>query len=139
MTVLSERERAFLSGRRVGRLATADSAAVPHVVPVCFALSDDVLYTAVDEKTKRGKNLKRLRNIAENPAVTFLADHYEDDWSQLGWVMLQGQAEILYEGAEFDFALRALRERYPQYATMKLSPIIAIRPIRARTWGNLHC
>lgn len=137
MSVLSDRERAFLLRRRVGRLATANAAAVPHIVPVCFTLVDDVLCTAIDEKPKRARELKRLRNIAENPAVTFLADHYDEDWSRLGWLRLDGRAEILREGAEFKSAVRALRDRYVQYATMKLSPLIALRVTRAQSWGNL--
>jgi PPOX class probable F420-dependent enzyme len=138
MSVLSRRERAFLLRRRVGRLATADAAAVPHIVPVCFALGDDVLYTAIDEKPKRGVELRRLRNIAENPAVTFLVDHYDEDWSRLGWLRLDGRGEILREGDEFDSAVRALRDRYVQYATMKLSPLIVLPITRAHCWGNLH-
>ena len=137
MSVLSDRERAFLLRQRVGRLATASAAAVPHIVPVCFALEGDMLYSAIDEKPKRSRELRRLRNIAENPAVTFLADHYDEDWSRLGWLRLDGRAEILREGAEFESALRALRARYVQYATMKLSPLIALRITHVQSWGNL--
>lgn len=136
--LLTDLERAFLSRRRVGRLATADPAAVPHVIPVCFALGGDVLYTAIDQKPKRGTQLKRLQNIACNPAVTFLADHYEENWSKLGWVMVEGRGEILTNGAEFSSAECLLRERYPQYAGMRLSPIVAIRIVRVRSWGNLE-
>jgi PPOX class probable F420-dependent enzyme len=71
----------------------------PHVVPVCFALSRDALYITIDEKPKRGPAtaLKRLRNIAENPAVAVITDRYDEDWARLGWVMLRGRAEILAE------------------------------------------
>ena len=53
---------------RVARLATVDPDGRPHVVPICFALEGDVLYTAVDEKPKRTRALQRLRNIEANPA-----------------------------------------------------------------------
>lgn len=137
MSVLSGRARAFLLRRRVGHLATASAAAVPHIVPVCFAVEGDVLYTAIDEKPKRGGELRRLRNIAENPAVAFLADHYDEDWSRLGWLRLDGRGELLHEGAEFERALHALRDRYVHYATMKLSPVIAVHITHAHSWGNL--
>lgn len=127
----------FLSRRRVGHLATADQAAEPSVVPVCFALAEDSLYTAIDEKPKRGRQLKRLANIVVNKQVAFLADHYAEEWSQLGWVMLKGCAEILDEGPEFEYAVKLLNGRYNQYERMRLTPVIALRIREVRAWGNL--
>ena len=136
-----ERERAFLLGQRVARLASADARGEPHVVPVCFALEGETVYVTIDEKPKRdgGRPLKRIRNLIENPAVSLVADHYEEDWRRLGWVMLRGRAEILYRGGEHDLAQALLRARYPQYRTMRLEtlPVIAIRVRRATSWGNL--
>src|SRR4051794_10376873 len=93
--MLTNGQRRFLERHVVGHLATANSRAIPHVVPVCFAISDSTLYVTVDEKPKRnpGAPLQHLRNIAENPAATVVVDHYEDDWAKLGWVMLRGRAE----------------------------------------------
>jgi PPOX class probable F420-dependent enzyme len=104
---------------------------------VCFALGDEALYTAVDEKPKRERALKRLGNIAENPAMCFLVDHYDEDWSRLGWVMIRGKAEILRDGAESDRAVELLRARYVQYASMQLNPVVAIRMLGVSSWGNL--
>src|SRR5215469_12754673 len=100
--LLSEDERCFLTAARVAHLATADRAARPHVVPVCFALDGASLYITIDEKPKRGARLKRLRNIEENPEVALVADRYDEDWTRLGWVMLRGHAEILLGGTEHD-------------------------------------
>ena len=88
--MLSEREALFLADRRIAHLATADRVAVPHVEPVCFAVSTPTLYVTIDEKPKRGPaiRLKRLRNIFENPMVAVVVDRYEEDWGRLGWVML---------------------------------------------------
>ena len=77
MDPLSEPARRFLAGRRVGHLATADARAAPHVVPVCFILADSTLYITIDQKPKRGAPLKRLRNIAENPAVARFEDQIQ--------------------------------------------------------------
>ena len=134
--------RAFLERSRVGRLATADAAGAPHVVPVCYAVVGDTAYISIDEKPKSGDatRLKRLRNITANPLVALVVDHYEDaDWSRLGWVMLRGRAEILAAGAEHDAAQDVLRQRYAQYRAMDLAglPIIAIRVSRASAWGAL--
>jgi PPOX class probable F420-dependent enzyme len=138
--MLSDRERQFLSGRKVGHLATADRGGAPHVVPVCFAIEGDALYITIDEKPKRaGAPLKRLRNIAENPAVAVVVDRYDDDWTRLGWVMLRGRAEILTGGDEHARAQALLRGRYPQLNDMQIGslPVIAVRLERVTSWGNL--
>jgi PPOX class probable F420-dependent enzyme len=139
--MLSEAERRFLERHRVARLATADRGAVPHVVPVCFALAERSLYITIDRKPKRGSGagLKRLRNIAENPAVALVVDRYDEDWARLGWVMLRGRAEVLARGAEHDAAQALLRARYAQLAAMQIAdlPVIAVRVERATSWGDL--
>ena len=139
--MLSARERHFLDTRRIGHLATADSDAVPHVVPVCFSLSDGVLYITIDQKPKRdgGRPLKRLSNIIINPRVAIVFDHYDEDWRRLAWVMLHGRAEILTAGVEHDQAQSMLRSRYPQLAAMQIAqlPVIAIRIERVASWGDL--
>ena len=137
--VLGAGERAFLEGRRVAHLATADGAGVPNVGPVCFALAGDSVYITIDRKPKSGRPLKRLRNIAENPHVTLTADHYDDDdWSRLRWVMVRGRAEILESGAEHDDAQARLRDKYRQYRAMDLAPlpVIAIRIERVTSWSG---
>jgi PPOX class probable F420-dependent enzyme len=139
--MLSQGERRFLAHHRVAHLATADRRAVPHVVPVCFAISEHTLYVTIDEKPKRrpGTALKRLLNIAENPAVAVVVDRYDEDWTRLGWVMLRGHAEILNEGTEHRDAQARLRSRYPQLGAMQIAkyPVIAVRIERATSWGNL--
>jgi PPOX class probable F420-dependent enzyme len=139
--MLSDGERRFLAQQRVAHLATADKRAVPHVVPVCFAILDRALYITIDEKPKRrsGIALKRLRNIAENPPVAVVVDRYDEDWTRLGWVMLHGRAEILEEGAEHADAQALLRSRYPQLGAMRIAscPVIAVRIERTTSWGDL--
>jgi PPOX class probable F420-dependent enzyme len=137
--IVSARERAFVDSRRVAHLATADRAGRPHVVPICFVLSENMLYSTLDEKPKRAAPLKRLRNIAENPAGAVVVDRYDEDWALLGWVMLRGRAEILFEGAEHDRAQRLLRARYQQLRAMRIEPlaVIALRIDRVTSWGNL--
>jgi PPOX class probable F420-dependent enzyme len=139
--MLSAGERHFIDTRRVGHLATADSRAVPHVVPVCFGLANDRLYITIDRKPKRdrGRPLKRLSNIADNPRVAVVFDHYDEDWRRLAWVMLHGRAEILAEGVEHGRAQSLLRSRYPQLAAMQIEalPVIAIHIERVASWGDL--
>ncbi|TMB88227.1 MAG: TIGR03668 family PPOX class F420-dependent oxidoreductase [Chloroflexi bacterium] len=112
---------------RVARLATAGADGRPHIVPICYALDGDTLYFAVDAKPKRTTNLKRLRNIGANPAVSILVDHYEDDWARLWWIRLDGRARIVTDDAERERALDLLAQRYPQYRTAKPGgPVVAV-------------
>ena len=134
---LSQAERAFLLRRRIGHLATADARGAPSVVPVCFALDGYLLYTALDDKPKRSRRPRRIRNLEENSRVAFVADRYDEDWSRLGWVMIRGAAELVEFGEKFECGCDLLRRRYVQYSTMRLSPLIAVRILEVGSWGNL--
>lgn len=141
-SVLTREETAFLVRQRVARLATADAAGEPHAVPVCFALAGTSVYIALDEKPKRVpvSNLKRVRNILENPDVALVADRYAEDWELLAFVMLRGRAELLEpDTEEHAAAVRLLRGKYHQYEAMRIqeNPVIVVRLERAISWGAL--
>ena len=122
---------------RVARLATASANGQPHVVPVCFALVDDQIYSAVDLKPKRTRELRRVRNVRENPNVSLVVDEYDEDWTRLCWVMVEGTARVV-DGAERGRALAALVAKYAQYARMELAhtagDVLAIMPARVVAW-----
>lgn len=122
--------RARFSAARVARLATVG----PHLVPICFAVDGDTIWSAIDGKPKRTSNLRRIRNITEDPRVAVLADQYEDDdWSQLWWVRADGEARVVDSD---DGALSLLVERYPQYAQAPPpGPLIAIEVQRWSGWS----
>jgi PPOX class probable F420-dependent enzyme len=137
--LLNSRARAFIETQRIARLATVDESGAPHVVPVCFAASDRVLYTPVDEKRKRAdpRALRRLRNIAREPRVQLLFDAYDDaDWSRLRFVQVRGTARVLDGGDEHARAVTLLRARYAQYERMALDerPVIAVDVARVVQW-----
>ena len=118
-----------------------DSGGQPHVVPICYAVYDNSVYFTIDEKPKqlRDKPLKRIRNLQINPHVALVVDRYEEDWTQLGWVMVQGEAALLDDGEEHTKAQRLLKARYPQLHGMQIGdlPVIAVRITRVISWGNL--
>ncbi|MBI2467515.1 MAG: TIGR03668 family PPOX class F420-dependent oxidoreductase [Candidatus Rokubacteria bacterium] len=125
---------------RVARLATLDDTGHPHVVPVCYATDGRAYYSAIDAKPKRtpADRLKRVRNIRANRRVALLFDHYEEDWRQLRWVLVQGQAELLSAGPEWEAARDLLEAKYPQYATLPLPEgglMIKITPERVIAWS----
>jgi PPOX class probable F420-dependent enzyme len=142
---VDDRTRQFLARERVAHLATADAGGAPHVVPVCFALVGECLYIPIDEKPKKSRDvrqLKRLRNILENPRIALVADVYDDaDWSRLGFVLVRASARIV-EAADGEHAeaVRVLREKYGQYRSMRLEerPLIAGDVMAVTTWGRLE-
>jgi PPOX class probable F420-dependent enzyme len=129
---------ALLRDARVGRLATADASARPLVVPVCHAFDGARIYSAVDAKPKSTRNLRRLRNIADNPRVCLVVDVWDEDWSRLAWVIVEGRAEVLRGGAGVPAAIDLLVAKYPQYRTLPLDrtagTVIAITPDRVLAW-----
>jgi len=113
--VSPDEARARFAGARVARLATTSAHGRPHIVPIVFAVDGEHVYSAVDQKPKRTTKLRRLENIAANPHVSLLVDHYEDDWDKLWWVRADGRATVLGSHSdEAGSAVAALLERYPQ-------------------------
>jgi PPOX class probable F420-dependent enzyme len=120
-----------LAAARVGHLATVTPGGRPHIVPVCFAVHDGLVYTAVDAKPKATSALARLENVRATGRASLLVDHYEEDWERLWWVRVDGAAEVVRS----DRALDALAAKYPQYRTKRPDgPLIAIAPERWRSW-----
>lgn len=148
---LTQAELVFLAAARSAVLGTVAADGRPRLVPICFAFeaADGPLriWTPLDDKPKRvadPHDLERVRDIAANPVVSLLVDAWSEDWSALGWLRLDGRAELIEPdeaamSAEHRIAVTALRARYPQYASHALErrPIIRILIERHRSWGNL--
>jgi PPOX class probable F420-dependent enzyme len=118
-------------------LATVGSDGRPHVVPVVFAVSGDVLYTAVDAKRKTTHRLRRLANIAANPNVSLLVDHYDENWTQLWWVRADGLAAVHESGAQMATGYALLRQKYPQYERIALDgPVVTVDVTRWSSWRS---
>lgn len=141
--MFADRERRYVEAARVGRLATADGEGRPHAVPVCFALAGDRVVTPIDEKPQAVApgELRRCRDIDENPRVALVVDHYAEDWSRLGWVQIRGTAARLDpDESGHSAAVDALRRKYEQYAAHALDerPVIRVDPGRVLSWGHLE-
>jgi PPOX class probable F420-dependent enzyme len=119
----------------VARLGTVAPDGTPHLVPVVFALRDEVVYTAVDAKPKTTQRLRRLANIERHPQVSLLVDHYADDWTQLWWVRIDGIAAIHHDGNALHAGHDLLRAKYAQYQSVPLNgPVIAVAIQRWTSW-----
>jgi PPOX class probable F420-dependent enzyme len=119
----------------VARLGTVAPDGTPHLVPVVFALRDEVVYTAVDAKPKTTQRLRRLANIERHPQVSLLVDHYADDWTQLWWVRIDGIAAIHHDGDALHAGHDLLRAKYAQYQSVPLNgPVIAVAIQRWSSW-----
>jgi PPOX class probable F420-dependent enzyme len=146
-TLLTPAQRAFLVAARTVVLATIAPDGRPRLVPICFVVGEGerplVVRTPLDEKPKSvadPRHLERVTDVLARPAVGLLAERWSEDWSELGWLRLDGIAAVLEPGpSEHRAAVAALRAKYPQYATHRLEerPIIRIVVERARGWGSL--
>jgi PPOX class probable F420-dependent enzyme len=127
--------REFVASARAGRLATSSAESEPHVIPICFVLLDDTIYSVIDEKPKSGRRLLRLRNIDQTGQAALVVDHYDEDWSQLAFVLLRGPAQTIPGDSA---ALAALREKYPQYLDMSLdrAEMVELRVKRWTAWRS---
>lgn len=136
-------ELTFVQERRVGHLATAGGDGTPGVVPFCFAVVEGengpAIVSSLDEKPKTVpvERLRRVRHILARPNVAVVVDDYEEDWTRLAFVQINGQAQLVYPGeTSFDLAIAALRTKYPQYQTMQIEtrPLIWIDHLTATSW-----
>jgi PPOX class probable F420-dependent enzyme len=130
----------LLRDGRVARLGTADRAGQPLVVPVCYVFDGRRCFSPIDAKPKRvaARALRRLRNIEENPRVSLVVDRYDEDWTRLSWVIVEGRAEILTGGSERADAVDLLKAKYAQYRTLGLdrdaATVIRISAERTMYW-----
>lgn len=120
----------------VAHLAT-QGADGPHLVPVVFARVAGCLWSPVDGKPKRGGELTRLRNVRRDPRVSLLLDHYDDDWTRLWWIRVDGAGQVV-GAADCEAAVAALRAKYPQYGEVPLlgepPVLLAVAPVLVRSW-----
>jgi PPOX class probable F420-dependent enzyme len=128
----------LIASMPVAILATLRPDGSPHLVPIVFVVSGERVITAIDGKPKQKVTPGRLVNIEADPRVSILFHHYEDDWSRLWWVRIDGTARVLGEGDELSNGLTALRERYPQYQTTPLpGPVIVVDPTAVIGWSPI--
>ncbi|MCI0486255.1 MAG: TIGR03668 family PPOX class F420-dependent oxidoreductase [Blastocatellia bacterium] len=137
---IDDSTREFIRDHRIARLATADADAQPAVVPVCYAFDGANIYSPIDEKPKSvaAVRLKRVRNIEANGRVSLVIDDYSEDWSKLVYVIINGVADMIGPDAgEHARAVELLREKYPQYRSMRIenSLIVKITPLRIKRWS----
>jgi PPOX class probable F420-dependent enzyme len=136
---LGARSQKLLAEGRIAHLATADQYARPHLVPIVFAWQDVYVFTPIDRKPKSvsdWRELRRVRNIEANGRVSVEVDEYNEDWTRLVWVRVDGLAEILTSGAAHDLGIQLLEAKYPQYERMPLgdAPIVRITIERVSEW-----
>src|SRR3954464_4495327 len=140
---LTERELELLSGARRAVMATIAADGAPRLVPITFVFTNGVIYSALDEKPKSvadPRDLARVQDIERDPRVSVLVDEWSEDWSELGWLRVEGRASLIgsdgESGAEHAHAVGLLRAKYPQYANQNLEarPLIRIDLGAARSW-----
>jgi PPOX class probable F420-dependent enzyme len=143
------RLKAIINKAKVARLATVDSEGKPHLVPVVFVYDGEHYYIPIDKKTKQKpsepEKLKRVKNIQTNPNIALLIDEYNEDWTKLYFVMVQGRALLISnkkgerenELLLFEKAHKLLSEKYHHYQNIGMGEyVIMIYPQKIITWKN---
>jgi PPOX class probable F420-dependent enzyme len=125
----------LLQDARMGHLGLLDEDGRPRVLPVTYAVHEQEVWTAIDNKPKASdRELARVRWLRSRPQAALTVDHYEDDWLRLCWVQLTGTVSII-DGPPEGPALDALCERYPQYLEdPPPGPLLRLSPERALWW-----
>ena len=134
--VLTPAERELLATARRATLATTAADGRPRLVPVCFVILDDVVWTPLDEKPKAVDDLRslaRVRDILDRPGISLLVDRWSEDWSELAWLRIEGRATLVDSEPA---VVAALRAKYTQYVDHDLEsrPMIRIEIEGVRSW-----
>jgi PPOX class probable F420-dependent enzyme len=143
IAIPTDNERSIILSARVARMATVDESGGPLVIPVCFAYDGRFIYTPIDKKPKKVSTweLKRIRNILENPRVALVMDEYSEEWDDLYYIIIHGSAEVIESGDEYHNSFAILSIKYPQYKKMRLVeeglPVIKIVPEKIVSWGKI--
>ena len=117
----------LLEAARVATLATLDAGGGTKLVPICFVLAGESIYSVVDAKPKRTSLLARLRNVRADPRVSVLAHQYSEDWTSLWWVRAEGRGRVVEAGRDRADAVALLTDKYPQYREdPPAGPVLAI-------------
>ena len=139
MTALTAADLALLAEARRATLATMASDGGPRLVPVCYAIVEDTIWIALDEKPKAVqdvRDLARVRDVVARPDVTLLVDRWSEDWTDLAWVQIHGTARLVEPDSVPGAIVPALRDRYPQYdgQALEAAPMLAIEVSTIRRW-----
>src|SRR5271169_672596 len=101
----------LLQDGRVGHLGLLDDGGRPRVLPVTYAIHEQAVWTAINNKPKSSdREPARVRWLRERPSAALTIDRYEDDWSRLCWVQLIGTVSVI-DGPPEGPVLDALRRR----------------------------
>jgi len=133
--VKHEAMRRRVADARVGRLATVTPSGLPHIVPCCFVLDGDTVFSAVDDKPKSTFDLVRLDNLRSTGVASLLVDHYEEDWTRLWWIRMDGRGRVAETGDDRERALGLLAAKYEQYRRqIPAGPVVVIDVTTWRAW-----
>jgi PPOX class probable F420-dependent enzyme len=123
-------QRVLLAEARRATLATIGDDGRPRLVPICFVVVDDVVWSPLDEKPKAVRDVRdlaRVRDIMARPDVSLLVDRWSEDWSELAWMRIGGRARLVEPEAVPPAVIAALRAKHPQYRDHDLEHRPALR------------
>jgi pyridoxamine 5'-phosphate oxidase family protein len=119
MSAFTDKELEYMTGQRLGRLATVDAEGNPHVVPVAFRYNEEL--DAVDIGGHNFAGSKKFRDVGKTGRAAFVVDDVLPPWRVRG-VEVRGRAEVRSEGG---------KEIMKDFA----GEMIRIHPSRIVSWG----
>ena len=124
----------LIEWERVCRVATADEAGMPHLVPVCHVVAGGKIYFA------SGNDGRKVLNLKANARIALTVDLYSEAWANLKGVMVQGTATLIEKGPRFRKTRALLYRKYPQYPDEAAldesdSVIVEVTPTHVFSWG----
>lgn len=125
----TEKEIEFIKSLPVARIATISEKRWPQLTPVLHVFDGKDVYFATDYETKKYENLKK------NSRVAVVIDKFPPTVG----ATIQGEAEIIERGKEFEYAFKLLQDRHTYYKKNPFkegeAPIIKVKPLRKISWG----
>jgi nitroimidazol reductase NimA-like FMN-containing flavoprotein (pyridoxamine 5'-phosphate oxidase superfamily) len=143
--MFTTKQEKFLREERVARLATIGPDGAPHVVPICFAYHEGLIYGEMS------RTARRLAYLEKGGPAALLVDRYVEEGEE--WKVLQGlliyctTRVVSYQEDQEEFmkGWRLLVEKYPPYrawAREDLVPkdvenmrVVVFTPRRVVAWG----
>ena len=123
MSVFTEAEISYLREHKLGRLATTNAEAQPHMTPLTYVYNEEE--DTIDVGGLNFGDGKKWRDVQQNPKVAFLVDDVIGPPRRARAVEIRGNAELHETGGE------TINPRFPNFAP----EFIRIRPTRIVSWG----
>jgi pyridoxamine 5'-phosphate oxidase family protein len=97
MSAFTDQELNYISGQRLGRIATVGADGQPHVVPTSFRYNAE--HDAIDVGGLRMGQTKKVRDVQRTGRATIVIDDVLPPW-QPRMIEIRGTAQVIPSGGK---------------------------------------